>query len=31
VLAVVLFAFTTSSRREVDWITEGVGMVFPEA
>jgi proline iminopeptidase len=31
VLGIVLFAVTTSSRREVDWITEGVGMVFPEA
>ena len=31
VLGVVLFAVTTTSRREVDWITEGVGMVFPEA
>lgn len=31
VLSIVLFAVTTTSRREVDWITEGVGMVFPEA
>jgi proline iminopeptidase len=31
VLGIVLFAVTTTSRREVDWITEGVGMVFPEA
>ena len=31
VLGIVLFAVTASSRREVDWITEGVGMVFPEA
>lgn len=31
VLGVVLFAVTTTSRREVDWITEGVGTVFPEA
>ena len=31
VLGIVLFAVTTSSRREVDWITEGVGAVFPEA
>jgi proline iminopeptidase len=31
VLGVVLFAVTTTSRREVDWITEGVGAVFPEA
>lgn len=31
VLGIVLIAVTTTSRREVDWITEGVGMVFPEA
>jgi proline iminopeptidase len=31
VLGIVLYALTTTSRREVDWITEGVGMVFPEA
>ncbi|WP_257998203.1 alpha/beta fold hydrolase [Zhihengliuella halotolerans] len=31
VAGVVLFAVTTTSRREVDWITEGVGAVFPEA
>lgn len=31
VLGVVLFAVTTTSRREVDWVTEGVGVVFPEA
>lgn len=31
VLGVVLCAVTTTSRREVDWITEGIGMVFPEA
>ncbi|MGW5237836.1 alpha/beta fold hydrolase [Monashia sp. NPDC004114] len=31
VLGIVLFAVTTTSRREVDWITEGVGSVFPEA
>lgn len=31
VLGIVLFAVTTTSRREVDWITEGVGGVFPEA
>ena len=31
VLGVVLFAVTSTSRREVDWITEGVGSVFPEA
>ena len=27
----VLVAVTTTSREEVDWITEGVGRVFPEA
>ncbi len=31
VLGIVLFAVTTTSRREVDWVTEGVGAVFPEA
>jgi proline iminopeptidase len=31
VLGVVLFAVTATSRREVDWITEGIGAVFPEA
>lgn len=31
VLGVVLCAVTSTSRREVDWITEGVGMIFPEA
>lgn len=31
VLALVLFAVTTTSRSEVDWITEGVGSLFPEA
>lgn len=31
VLGVVLMAVTTTSRREVDWITEGVGSIFPEA
>lgn len=31
VIGIVLFAVTTTSRREVDWITEGVGAVFPEA
>ncbi len=30
VLGVVLVAVTTTSRREVDWITEGVGRIFPE-
>lgn len=28
---IVLFAVTTTCRQEVDWITEGVGMMFPEA
>lgn len=31
VLGIVVFAVTTTSRREVDWITEGIGSVFPEA
>lgn len=31
VLGVVLFAVTTTSRWEVDWITEGVGALYPEA
>lgn len=31
VAGIVLFAVTTSSRAEVDWVTEGVGGVFPEA
>lgn len=31
VLGMVLFAVTTTSRAEVDWITEGVGSVYPEA
>lgn len=31
VLGVVLFAVTTTSRREVDWITQGVGALFPES
>lgn len=31
VLAIVLVAVTTTSREEVDWITEGVGRIFPEA
>lgn len=29
-LAVALMAVTTTSRREVDWITQGVGRIFPE-
>ncbi|OZD60946.1 alpha/beta fold hydrolase [Rhodococcus sp. 06-1460-1B] len=31
VLGMVLVAVTTTGRAEVDWITEGVGAVFPEA
>lgn len=31
VLGVVLVAATTTSRAEVDWVTEGVGAVYPEA
>ena len=31
VLGIVLLAVTTTSRREVDWITEGISAVFPEA
>ncbi len=31
VRALVLTAVTTGSREEIDWITEGVGAVFPEA
>ena len=31
VLGMVLVAVTTTRRAEVDWITEGVGAVFPEA
>lgn len=31
VVGLVLLAVTTTSRAEVDWITEGVGSVFPEA
>jgi proline iminopeptidase len=27
----VLVAVTTTSREEIDWITEGVGRIFPEA
>jgi proline iminopeptidase len=26
----VLMALTTASRAEVDWITEGVGRLFPQ-
>ncbi|HEY3575692.1 MAG TPA: alpha/beta fold hydrolase [Arthrobacter sp.] len=31
VLGLVLMAVTTTSRDEVEWITEGVGRIFPEA
>ncbi|AJC21069.1 prolyl aminopeptidase [Pandoraea pulmonicola] len=31
VSALVLMAVTTTSRSEVDWLTEGVGRIFPEA
>lgn len=31
VLGVVLLAVTTTSREEVDWVTEGVGALYPEA
>jgi proline iminopeptidase len=31
VLGVVLFAVTTTDRFQVDWITESVGAIFPEA
>jgi proline iminopeptidase len=31
VLGIVLMAVTTTSRFEVDWITETVGAIFPEA
>lgn len=31
VLGIVLMAVTTTSRREVDWITEDVGALYPEA
>ncbi|WP_259559101.1 alpha/beta fold hydrolase [Brachybacterium sillae] len=30
VLGIVLFAVTSTFRREVDWITEDIGAVFPE-
>lgn len=30
VLGIVLMAVTSTSRREVDWITEDVGAIFPE-
>lgn len=31
VLGIVLMAVTSTSRREVDWITEDVGAIYPEA
>jgi proline iminopeptidase len=31
VLGLVLYAVTTTSRSEVDWVTEGMQVVFPEA
>jgi proline iminopeptidase len=31
VLGIAVVAVTTSSREEIDWITEGVGRIFPEA
>jgi proline iminopeptidase len=31
VTELVLVAVTTTSRQEVDWITEGMGRIFPEA
>src|SRR4051794_5697349 len=31
VTGIVLLAVTTSSRREIEWISEGVGRIFPEA
>jgi proline iminopeptidase len=31
VIGIALVAVTTTSRGEVDWITEGVGSIFPEA
>lgn len=31
VSALVLMAVTTGSREEIDWITHGIGRVFPEA
>ncbi|MCG7320990.1 alpha/beta fold hydrolase [Arsenicicoccus bolidensis] len=31
VLGVVILAVTAGSRREIDWITEGVGAIYPEA
>ncbi|GAB3653926.1 alpha/beta fold hydrolase [Nocardioides korecus] len=31
VTGLVLYAVTTGSRREIDWISEGVGRIYPEA
>ncbi|WP_231123746.1 alpha/beta fold hydrolase [Nocardioides sambongensis] len=31
VTGVVVYAVTAGSRRETDWITEGIGAIFPEA
>ena len=31
VTGLVLYAVTTGSRREIQWISEGVGRIFPEA
>ena len=31
VTEIVLVAVTTTSREEVDWITDGIGRIFPEA
>lgn len=31
VMGIALMAVTTTSREEVNWITEGVGRIFPEA
>ena len=31
VLGIVLMAVTTTSRAEVDWVTETVGAIYPEA
>jgi proline iminopeptidase len=31
VLGIVLMAVTTTSRAEVDWVTEGVAPIYPEA
>lgn len=31
IIEIVLFAVTTTNRQEVNWVTEGIGMIFPEA